>query len=159
MCSIVFHAFTLKLPIQTLPSVVPTRSVFWRATQFEQNEHTPANQISIHRHSTLLNKFLARNNSLNRNNIISCVVGLDFVKVSRETSSGLKEAKDQWNFHTSLTVLHTNVHRGEINALISLSRPLRDIRFNLKLLYLCHHGIYNKRMHLLLKRNHSTIDM
>ena len=116
MCPIVFHAFTLKLPIQTLPSVVPTRSVFWHATQFQQNEHTPANQISIHRHSTLLNKFLARDNSLNRNNIISCVVvkcisiGLDFVKVSRETSSGLKEAKDQWNFHTSVTVLHTNVH-------------------------------------------------
>ena len=41
MCSIVFHAFTLKLPIQTLLSVVPTRSVFWYTTQFQQNEHTP----------------------------------------------------------------------------------------------------------------------
>ena len=34
MCSIVFLAFTLKLPIQTLLSVTPSRSVFWCATQF-----------------------------------------------------------------------------------------------------------------------------
>ena len=34
MCSIVFLAFTLKLPIHT-------RSVFWYATQFQQREHTP----------------------------------------------------------------------------------------------------------------------
>ena len=40
-CSIVFLAFTLKLPIQTLLSVAPTRSVFWRASQFQQNEYTP----------------------------------------------------------------------------------------------------------------------
>ena len=38
MHSIVF--FTLKLPIQTLLSMAPTRSVFWHATQFQQNEHT-----------------------------------------------------------------------------------------------------------------------
>ena len=41
MCSILFLAFTLKLPIQTLLSVVPTHSVFWHATQFQKNEHTP----------------------------------------------------------------------------------------------------------------------
>ena len=40
MCSIVFLAFTLKLPVQTLLSVAPTHSVFWRTTQFQQNEHT-----------------------------------------------------------------------------------------------------------------------
>ena len=43
MCSKGFLVFTLKLPIQTLLSVAPTRSVFWRATQFQQNEHTPEN--------------------------------------------------------------------------------------------------------------------
>ena len=36
-----FSCFTLKLPIQSLLSVVPTRSVFWLATQYQQNEHTP----------------------------------------------------------------------------------------------------------------------
>ena len=36
-CSLVFLAFTLKLPIQTLLSVVPKCSVFWHATQFQQN--------------------------------------------------------------------------------------------------------------------------
>ena len=41
MCSVVFPAFTLKLPIQTLLSVAPTRSVFWRTTQFQENEPTP----------------------------------------------------------------------------------------------------------------------
>ena len=34
--SIVFRAFRLKLPIQTLISVAPTRSVFWCATQFQE---------------------------------------------------------------------------------------------------------------------------
>ena len=38
MCLIVFPAFTLKMPIQTLLSVAPTCSVFWRATQFRQND-------------------------------------------------------------------------------------------------------------------------
>ena len=33
---LVFLAFTLKLSIQTLLSVAPTRSVFWHATQFQQ---------------------------------------------------------------------------------------------------------------------------
>ena len=41
MCSIVLLAFTLKLPIQNLLSVAPTQSVFWLATQFQQNEHIP----------------------------------------------------------------------------------------------------------------------
>ena len=36
-----FCSFALKLPIQTLLSVWPSRSVFWLATQFQQNEHTP----------------------------------------------------------------------------------------------------------------------
>ena len=36
-----FLAFALKFPIQTLLSAVPTHSVFWYATQFQQNEHTP----------------------------------------------------------------------------------------------------------------------
>ena len=39
---IVFLAFTLKFTIETSLSVVPTHSVFWRATQFQQNEHIPA---------------------------------------------------------------------------------------------------------------------
>ena len=34
ICSIVFLANLLRLPIQTLLSVAPTRSVFWGATQF-----------------------------------------------------------------------------------------------------------------------------
>ena len=37
MYSIVFLAFTLKLPTQTLLSVAPTSSVFWCVTQFQQN--------------------------------------------------------------------------------------------------------------------------
>ena len=41
MSSIVFLAFILKLPIQTLLSVLPTLSVYWCATQFQQNEYTP----------------------------------------------------------------------------------------------------------------------
>ena len=41
MCLIFFLAFTLKLPIQNLLSVASTQSVFWCATQFQQNEHTP----------------------------------------------------------------------------------------------------------------------
>ena len=41
MCSIVFFANLLRLPIQTLLFVAFTRSVFWGATQFQQNEHTP----------------------------------------------------------------------------------------------------------------------
>ena len=41
MCSKVFLYFTLKLPIQTLISVAPVCSVFWCATQFQQNEHIP----------------------------------------------------------------------------------------------------------------------
>ena len=45
MCLIVFLAFTLISPIQTLFPVVPTRSVFWHATQFQQNEHTPETQV------------------------------------------------------------------------------------------------------------------
>ena len=40
-CILVFLAFTLKLPIQTLLSVASTHSVFWRASQFQQNEYTP----------------------------------------------------------------------------------------------------------------------
>ena len=36
MCLIVILAYPLKLPIQTLLSVAPTRSVFWRTTQFQQ---------------------------------------------------------------------------------------------------------------------------
>ena len=31
----------MTLPIQTSYSEAPTRSVFWRATQFQQNEYTP----------------------------------------------------------------------------------------------------------------------
>ena len=42
MCSVVFHTFTLKIPIQTLLSVTPTCSVFWRTTHFQENEHTAA---------------------------------------------------------------------------------------------------------------------
>ena len=38
MCSVVFLDFRLKFPIQTLHSVTPTRSVFWRAMQFQENE-------------------------------------------------------------------------------------------------------------------------
>ena len=38
MCLIVFLAFTLKFPIQTLLSVAPSCSVFWCSTQFKQNE-------------------------------------------------------------------------------------------------------------------------
>ena len=41
MCSIAFLAFTLKLPIRTLLLMVPKHSVFWRATQFQLNEHIP----------------------------------------------------------------------------------------------------------------------
>ena len=41
LCSVIFLAFTLKLPIQTSLSVAPTRSVFWRAIQFQENKHTP----------------------------------------------------------------------------------------------------------------------
>ena len=41
MCLIFFLAFTLKLSRQTLLSVTPIQSVFWRATQFQQNEYTP----------------------------------------------------------------------------------------------------------------------
>ena len=41
MCRIVYLAYPLKLSIQTLLFVAPTRSVFWRTTQFQQNEHTP----------------------------------------------------------------------------------------------------------------------
>ena len=40
-CLMVFLAFTLKLPIQALVSLVPTHSVFWCTIQFQQNEHTP----------------------------------------------------------------------------------------------------------------------
>ena len=32
---------TLRLPIQTLISMAPTRLVFWRTTQFQENEHNP----------------------------------------------------------------------------------------------------------------------
>ena len=39
MCLIVFLAFTLKLPIQTLLSVVPTHSVFWRTTISTEQAH------------------------------------------------------------------------------------------------------------------------
>ena len=35
-----FFHFTLRFPVQTLLSVAPARSVFWRATQFQENEHT-----------------------------------------------------------------------------------------------------------------------
>ena len=38
MCLIVFLAFTLKLPIQTLLSVALSCTVFWCTTQFQQNE-------------------------------------------------------------------------------------------------------------------------
>ena len=40
-CLIVFLTFTPKLPIQTSLSVAPTRSVFWRATQFQKKVYTP----------------------------------------------------------------------------------------------------------------------
>ena len=36
----VLGAFTMKMPIQTLLSVAPTLLVFWRITQFHQNDHT-----------------------------------------------------------------------------------------------------------------------
>ena len=45
ICLIVFLAFTLKLPIQTLLSVAPTCSFFWRTTQFQQNKHIPATSL------------------------------------------------------------------------------------------------------------------
>ena len=42
----VFLAFTLELSIQTLIFVAPTSSIFWHATQIQQNEHTPELSIS-----------------------------------------------------------------------------------------------------------------
>ena len=39
MCSIVSHALTLKLPIQTVLSLAPTCSVFWRATISAKRAH------------------------------------------------------------------------------------------------------------------------
>ena len=43
-CSVVFHALTLKFPIQTLHSVAPELQVFceftWKLSKIQQNEHT-----------------------------------------------------------------------------------------------------------------------
>ena len=47
VASQIFWRMWLKLPIQTLLSVAPTRSVFWRATQFQQNDHTPGQLLSV----------------------------------------------------------------------------------------------------------------
>ena len=50
MCSIIsiiFLAFTPKLPIQTSLSVVPMCSVSWCTTQFQQNEHTPGAHVNF----------------------------------------------------------------------------------------------------------------
>ena len=44
LCSVVFHALTLKLPIQTSPSVVsklPVSQFTEKLSKFQQNNHTP----------------------------------------------------------------------------------------------------------------------
>ena len=43
----VLDAFTLKLPIQTSFSVVPTHSVFWCTIQFKQNKDTPERKFEL----------------------------------------------------------------------------------------------------------------
>ena len=55
MCSMVFYAFTLKLPIQTLLSVVPTHSLFWRTKQFQQNEHTQLFHAELKKYPLTMN--------------------------------------------------------------------------------------------------------
>ena len=47
LVSVVFHAFALKLPSQTLLSVVPTQSVFFRTTRFQENEHILYNRTLV----------------------------------------------------------------------------------------------------------------
>ena len=39
LCSVVFHAVTLKLPIQTSPSVAT--KLRWKMSKFQENKHTP----------------------------------------------------------------------------------------------------------------------